>query len=71
MKVEAASAGFYDSPYGGRHPRMQIYTIKDLLAGRRVEMPPVGQVNVTYKRAPKVRAGVAAATAELWEPNGK
>jgi DNA modification methylase len=71
MKVEAASAGFYPSPYDGNHPRLQIYTIKDLLEGKRVHMPPVGQVSVTFKRAPKARVGVAAATGELWEPNGK
>jgi hypothetical protein len=71
MRVEAASAGFYTSPYDGNHPRLQIYTIKELLEGRRVHMPPVGQVNITYKRAPKARAGVAAAAADLWNPNGK
>ncbi len=72
MKVEAASAGFYTSPYDGqRHPRLQIYTIRELLEGKRVHMPPIGQVNITFKRAPKARAGVAAATGDLWNPNGK
>jgi hypothetical protein len=26
-----------------------------LLAGKKIEMPPVGQVNVTFKKAPKAQ----------------
>ena len=33
MRTEAASAGFYASPWG-RHPRVQILTVGELLAGR-------------------------------------
>ena len=61
MKAEAASAGFYDSPWDGKHPRLQILTIKDLLEGKRVDMPPLGQVNVTFKQAPRARPGKAQA----------
>ena len=52
MRTEAASAGFYASPWG-QHPRLQILTVGDLLDGGRIDMPPVRQTSVTYKRAPK------------------
>lgn len=53
MRTEAASAGFYDSPWGSRHPRLQLLTIEELLAGKGVDRPP-HEGNVTFKRAPKV-----------------
>jgi DNA modification methylase len=53
MRSEAAGAGFYDSPWGGRHPRLQILTIEELLAGKGVDRPP-HQGNVTFKKAPRV-----------------
>lgn len=51
MKTEAASAGFYHSP-GWRqdYSKIQILTIEQLLSGKGVEMPPLG--NVTFKKAP-------------------
>ena len=54
MKKEAASAGFYRSPWGN-HPRLQILTIEDLLRGKRIDYLPLQQVNVTFKKAPKVK----------------
>jgi site-specific DNA-methyltransferase (adenine-specific) len=54
MKAEAASGGFYESPgWGERYPKLQILTIEELLDGKGIEMPPIGQVNVTFKKAPK------------------
>jgi site-specific DNA-methyltransferase (adenine-specific) len=54
MRVEAASAGFYDSQWtGSKHPRLQILTIDDLLSGKRLDCPPLGQLNRTFKKAPK------------------
>ena len=54
MRAEAASGGFYKSPvWGERYPKLQIITIEELLEGKSIEMPPVGQVNVTFKKAPK------------------
>jgi site-specific DNA-methyltransferase (adenine-specific) len=54
MRAEAASGGFYESPgWGERYPRLQILTIEDLLNGKNIDMPPIGQVNVTFKKAPK------------------
>ena len=53
MRREAASSGFYDSPWGTKHPRIQLFTIEELLAGARVDYPPT-QANVTFKKAPRV-----------------
>ena len=50
MREEAASAGFYQSPWG-THPRIQLLTVAELLAGRRIDAPPMGQVDRTLKRA--------------------
>ena len=56
MRKEAATAGFYRSPYTDRnHPRVQLLTIKELLEGKGIDYP--GQAsNVTLKRAPAVRS---------------
>ena len=50
MRGEAASAGFYKSPWG-QHPRIQILTIQELLEGRGIDYPH--PTNVTFKRAPR------------------
>jgi site-specific DNA-methyltransferase (adenine-specific) len=52
MRTEAASAGFYKSPWG-THPRLQIVTVGELLEGKKLDAPPARQTSVTYKRAPK------------------
>jgi DNA modification methylase len=55
MTREAASAGFYASPWTGRnHPRVQILTVEQLLQGGRIDMPDARGMNVTHKRAPRV-----------------
>lgn len=55
MLTEAAGAGFFESTiWGKRYPRIQILTVRELLAGKTIDMPPMKQVNVTFKRAPKV-----------------
>lgn len=58
MKKEAASAGFYDSPWG-RHPKIQLLTVGELLDGAELDYPPITGANVTYKRAPKYQRKVA------------
>jgi DNA modification methylase len=55
MKNEAASAGFYDSPWGTKHPRLQLLTIEELLAGRKIDMPPTRDER-TFAKALKFRA---------------
>jgi DNA modification methylase len=40
MLTEAAAAGFYESKdFPGRYPRLQILTIAELLAGKRIQYP--------------------------------
>lgn len=55
MRQEAAAAGFYKSPGGTQHPKIQLLTIEDILDdGKRVDLPPAGwSENKTFKRAPK------------------
>lgn len=52
MRKEAAAAGFYASPWGTGHARIQLLTIAELLAGKSVDYPAT-RANVTLKRAPK------------------
>ena len=55
MKTEALTAGFYESAlWGKKYPKLQLFTIEELLAGKKVEMPPIRQVGATFKKAPKV-----------------
>jgi len=52
MQVEAVSAGFYHSPgWNLDFPVIQIMTIRSLLAGERLQMPPA---QTTFKKAEKV-----------------
>ncbi len=52
MREEAASAGFYQSPWGA-HARLQLLTVPELLEGKRIDAPPMGQVGQTFKKAPR------------------
>jgi len=54
MKKEAIGAGYYESPFWKKkYPRLQIFTVEDLLGGKRIEYPPAQQVDATFRRAPK------------------
>jgi hypothetical protein len=53
MRAEAASAGFYDSPWG-RFPRLQLLTVGELLQGRKVERPQLTRGDQTFQRAERV-----------------
>jgi DNA modification methylase len=54
MRKEAATAGFYESPWKHKkHPRIQLLTIREILGGKGIDYPPSHEVNVTFKRAPK------------------
>ncbi len=55
MRTEAAAAGFYDSPWGGSYPRIQILTVAQLLAGERIDYPNVEGMDRTFKKAPKAQ----------------
>lgn len=55
MKKEAASAGFYVSPMGGKHAKIQILTIPELLSGKGIDYPARSQrADLTFKRANRV-----------------
>ena len=47
MRSEAASSGFYTSPWG-KHPRVQLVAVEELLSGQRIDYPPA---NVTFRQA--------------------
>ncbi|MDP9271085.1 MAG: restriction endonuclease, partial [Chloroflexota bacterium] len=51
MRSEAASAGFYTSPWG-KHPHIQLLTISELLAGKRIDYPPS---NATFRQAERAQ----------------
>ena len=53
MRQEAASAGFYESSWGKKYPRLQLLSIEALLSGRPdVDYPRAA--NMTFKRAQPV-----------------
>jgi site-specific DNA-methyltransferase (adenine-specific) len=60
MKKEAADAGFFQpkgvvNPYGSqKHPRLQILTIEELLAGKKIDMPPQHDIR-SFKQAPRAK----------------
>jgi DNA modification methylase len=49
MRSEAASAGFYQSPWG-KHSRVQLVTVGELLEGKQLDLP---RTNATFKKAPR------------------
>lgn len=56
MREEAASAGFYTSPWDNRaYPRVQLLTVAELLDGRGIQYPAGGHTNVTHQRAPRAK----------------
>jgi DNA modification methylase len=52
MRTEAASAGFYSSSWG-KHPRIQILTVEELLDGKTLDRPPTRQADSTFKKRPR------------------
>lgn len=40
MKTQAAAAGFYESD-GRKYQRLQIITIREMLAGKQLDLPPI------------------------------
>jgi len=53
MQKEALAAGYYTSPLWNKdYPRLQLYTIEQLLGGTQVQMPPTQS---TYKKAGRIR----------------
>jgi hypothetical protein len=53
IRAEAPSAGFYTSPWGSSHPRLQLLTVGQLLEGKQIDYPHLTGGNVTHRRAPR------------------
>jgi site-specific DNA-methyltransferase (adenine-specific) len=57
MKTEAVTAGFYESTsWNRKYPKIQLLTVQELLNGKKIEMPPIKQLSVTFKAAPKAKS---------------
>lgn len=54
MRTEAADSGFYESPWG-KHPRIQLLTIRELLDGKIVDYPHVTGGNVTHRKSARAQ----------------
>jgi hypothetical protein len=65
MRAEAAEAGAYASPGGTRHPRLQLRTVQELMAGAVLDYPRYAD-NVTFKKAARVKAK-GSSNGELFE----
>jgi len=55
-RKEAAEGGFWQtkSLAGSKHPRLQILTIEELLAGKKIGMPAQQEIR-SFKQAPKAK----------------
>jgi len=58
MREEAASAGFFESPWG-KHARIQLLTVGEILEGKGIDYPRPSGANVTLKSAPRAVTSVA------------
>ena len=55
MRVEAAEAGFYTSPWDNcNYPKIQIITVAELLEGKGIQCPQTRDMR-TFKKAPRVK----------------
>ena len=63
MRQEAASAGFYESPWGKKYPRLQLLSIEALLSGRDVDYPRAA--DMTFKKAQPVESDVGQEAGEI------
>lgn len=61
MRREAAAAGMYTSPVNGKtFPRLQLFTVEELMAGSEVKRPSEAvSVTTTFKKAGKAKGGEA------------
>jgi hypothetical protein len=65
MRAEAATGGFYTSAGWNRsYPRIQLLTVRELLAGKGIDYPPS---NVTYRKAPKATGEQATSLSLPWD----
>jgi DNA modification methylase len=64
MRTEAASTGFYKS-YNAEYQRLQILTVRELLEGKKVDMPQWHEQR-TFKIAPKAKGKSKDGQSGLW-----
>jgi hypothetical protein len=64
MCAEAASAGLYESSWG-KHPKVQVVTVGELLEGKRIDTPPLHQADRTFKKAPRAEANHEALVLDI------
>jgi len=68
MHTEGVTAGFYESKtWGKKYPKIQLLTIAELLAGKKIDMPPIKQVDKTFKKAVRHK-GPEGEQLEIKEP---
>lgn len=65
MRAEGASAGFYESPWGTKHPRLQVFTVEELLRGKKLDIPPSRDLR-TFKKAPKAKRNPGGGTRNMF-----
>jgi hypothetical protein len=41
--------------------------VKDLLNGKRIDMPPLRQTSVTFRRAPKAKVEIVTRLRSIWD----
>jgi len=63
METEAVSAGFYESGFGTKFPKIQICTVEELQKGYQIKMPPFRQ---TFKQARKEVQSEKPQQANIW-----
>ncbi|GAH77963.1 unnamed protein product, partial [marine sediment metagenome] len=49
-----------------QHPKIQILTIKELLAGKKIDYPPRRQTDVTFKKAERKSKGKPVEQGEMF-----
>jgi hypothetical protein len=65
MRAEAAGAGTYESPWA-KHPKIQLFTIGELIQGAKLDMPSAKGVNTTFKKAPKHTQGRGGGSSQMF-----
>jgi hypothetical protein len=54
----------------GEHHQVQLVTVGELLSvsGKRIDMPPLRQTSVTFRRAPKAKVEIVSRLRSIWDP---
>ena len=56
MHTEAFTAGFFESKtWGRKYPKIHLLMIAELLAGQKIDMPPIKKVGATFKEGERFK----------------